>query len=300
MADEQDKQEEIEPEVTPAADAASEPAPKEGQADMENFRALFREHGQPVLIGLGLALAIFLGIGAYKNYRQSVALRAAQMLAGARSSEQLQQVVNLYPSTASAPIAMLALAGQYYDAGQFDLAQFTYAQFEQKYPKHPMILSAEIGKAQCLEGSGQLDQALTAFEAFSAAHTNHFLTPTARLGYARCLTQLGRYEDARAAYEEFITAYPNSGWASLAETALLFVDKEMRTVKKGGKPDMTISAPPPSAMAPGAMLGEPQAGFAEPEAQPAPMGASVEQPTPAGELPPVAIPAAPSAAEPAR
>jgi predicted negative regulator of RcsB-dependent stress response len=296
MADEQEKQEETEPEAAPVTDTeASAAAPTEGQVEMEKLRGLFREHGQPVLIGLGLALAIFLGIGAYKNYRQSVALRAAQMLAGARSTEQLQQVVNMYPSTASAPIAMLALAGQYYDAGQYDLAQFTYAQFEQKYPKHPMKLSAEIGKAQCLEGSGQLDQALTAFEAFAAANTNHFLTPMARLGRARCLTQLGQYEDARAAYEEFIAAYPDSGWASLAETALLFVDKEMRTVKKGGKPDVILPvAPPPTAAMP------PMSSM--PATPSAPEALSVEPAaaTPAEASQPPLSPAAPSAEEPAR
>jgi predicted negative regulator of RcsB-dependent stress response len=235
MADDQKQQDQDEPQLQPvtADEVAPVSEPTAEQTETHQLLGLFREHGQPVLIGLGLALAIIFGFGAYKNYKKSVTLRASQMLMAARSTEQLQQIANMYSSTPSAPIALLALAGQYFDAGQFDLAQFTYAQFEQKYPEHPMKLSAELGRAHCLEGSGQPEQALTAFEAFAATHTNHFLTPMAELSRARCLTQLGRFEDARAAYEGFIVAHPESGWASLAESALLFVDKEMRNRKKG-------------------------------------------------------------------
>ena len=50
-------------------------------------------------------------------------MRASQMLMSAQSPEQLQQVISQYPSTPSAPIAMLTLASEYFRSGQYDLAQ---------------------------------------------------------------------------------------------------------------------------------------------------------------------------------
>lgn len=223
MVDEPKQEQKIEP------GRALKETPK---TEKQRLLALFREHIQPVLIGLGIALALLLAYGAYKNYKQSISMRASQMLMSARSLEQLQQVISQYPSTPSTPIAMLTLASEYFQLGQYDLAQFTYAQFKQKFPKHPMAATADIGKAQCLEASGQLDQALAAFEAFALANPGHFLTTLAIFGKGRCLTQMGRYTEAKMIYEDYIAANPNSGWGPLADSAMLFVDKELRAQQK--------------------------------------------------------------------
>lgn len=248
MVDEPVQPQNQELQVTP-----EQPAGK--QTEIQKLLELFKGRGQSVLIGLGLAVAVFLGFGAYRNYTHSLALRASQLLMGARNTEQLQQVISRYSSTPSAPVAMLALASQYFEVGQYDLAQFTYAQFEQKYPKHPMARAAELGKAQCLEAGGQVGQARDAFESFAKADPDHFLTPLALLGKARCLTQLGLFAEAKVTYEDFIAANPESGWTPLAETGLLFVDKEIRA--KGKTPETKPPAPTvpaaPSASSPAAL-----------------------------------------------
>ena len=223
MADEPKQEQQVEPVQ----------APEEVQlTEKQQMLALFREHVQPVLIGLAIALAAVLGYGAYKNYKQSTAMRASQMLMSSRSAEQLQQVINQYPSTPSAPIAMLTLAAEQFRAGQYDLAQLTYGQFKQQFPQHPMAAAADLGKAQCLEASGQIDQALAAYEAFAAANPAHFLTASAIFGKGRCLAQMGRYADAKAVYEDYVAANPESGWVPLADSAMLFVDKELRAQQK--------------------------------------------------------------------
>ncbi len=250
--DEEEVEQAVQAEAEPGADSGAEPE-LVAASEADKLKALFREYGQPVLIGLGLAVAVFLGYGAYKNYKQSVALRASQMLMGAQTTEQLQQVVNQYGATPTGPLAVLTLAAQYYEGGQYDLAQFTYTQFEQKYPRHPLKQIAEVGKAQCLEGSGQFDVAASQFDAFIKANPKNFLTPLAILGKARCQTELGQFGEAKATYEDFIAANPKSSWASIAETALLFVDKEMRAQKKGGtaaEMSFTPTAPTPTAPAP--------------------------------------------------
>ncbi|MBP7830006.1 MAG: tetratricopeptide repeat protein [Kiritimatiellae bacterium] len=208
--------------VEPGAEA---PAP---QTEADRLRSLWKEYGQPALIGLALAAAFLLGFGAYRAYRQNNVLKAAQLLARAGSVEQLQQVVSQYPSTPSAPLAMLTLAARQFDGGQIELAQYSYAQFEQKFPKHPMKTAAELGRAQCLEAMGSLEQAEQAYDAFVAAHPDDYLAPLAKLGKARALAQGNRLEDARAAYEDFIAAHPESGWLPMAENALEQVNRQIR------------------------------------------------------------------------
>jgi len=227
----------------------------EGHQEIRQILDLVREQGQPVLIGIAVAVAIFLGYGAYRNYKHSSELKASQLMLSARSPEQLQQVVSEYPSSSVAPVALLTLAGQYFDAGQYDMAQFTYGQFDQKYPNHPMKAVTELGKAQCLEAAGQAEQALAAFSAFTNAHPDHFMAPMALFGKARCLTQLGRFAEAKAVYEDFMAAHPKSGWTPVADTALLFVDKERRAQESKGMSagNQPVAAPaaviPPAATA---------------------------------------------------
>lgn len=234
MVEEQIEQNAVQPEA---------PAPTEA----EHLHSFLRENGRTLIIGIGVAVALALGLGAYRNYKQSVVLRASQLLMSAQSIEQIQQVANQYASTPSGPVAQLVLASQYYDAGQYDLAQFAYAQFEQRYSKHAMVPAAQLGKAQCLEASGQLDQAVEAYEAFLVNQPKSFMAPLATLGLARTLTQQGRFAEAKAKYEDFIAANPESSWTPNAETALLFIEKDMRAKEKG-----ITESPVPSAALPAA------------------------------------------------
>jgi len=218
---------------------------KDGREEVEAIHAFMKDYGQTAIIILGVALALVLGFGAYRNYKKSTAMRASRMLMGAKTPEQLQQIITEYPSTPTAPLALLALGARYYDSGQYDLARFAYAQFEQKYPEHLMVDVAEFGKAQCLEAEGQLDEAMEAFEAFQSAHPTHYLAPLAIFGKGRCLTQLGRFSEARVEYEDFIAEHPQSGWVPLAESSLLFVDKGARSMQAGGKiPQPSIQLTP--------------------------------------------------------
>lgn len=206
----------------PTATAATPPQ------ELARLKELWREYGQSVLLGVGLAVAFLVGFAVYRTYRQNSILKAAQALARAGSVEQLQQVVSQYPSTPSAPLAMLTMAARQFDQGQYEMAQYTYAQFLERYPDHLMKEAAELGRAQCLEAMGDGSRALEAFEAFIASRPLHFLVPLARLGRGRVLVQEGRLEEARTAYEEFLVQHPDSGWAPVAENALDYVKRRIR------------------------------------------------------------------------
>lgn len=211
--------------------------------EIQRLKNFIKEYGQAMIIAVGLIIAVILGGIAFKNYRETSALRASQLLMNARSADDLQQVLTQYPNAPITPLALLALAARRFDEGQFEMARSTFAQLKEKYPTHPLALVADLGRAQCLEAERQLEQALQAFAAFATEHPDHFLSPMARLGKARCLHQLGRYDEARAEYEDFIAANPDSDWATIAESAILFVEKDKRAALEAPAPRPAAKSP---------------------------------------------------------
>jgi predicted negative regulator of RcsB-dependent stress response len=257
-----------------ASEQPASPAPKSPEEraleahEVPEVMDFLRENGISVLVGIGLAVAVFLGWSAYTNYKKSAESTASDSLFRAQSVEQIQQVINQYSSTRAAPMAYLSLASAQFDAGQYDLANHTFAEFQQKYPDHAFALQAELGQALCKEASGQLNEALGAFELFASAHTNHYLVPLAVFGKARTLEQLGRFPEAKAVYEDFIAASPtNSPWSSRAEAAVLYVDKETRAAKLPKPPapePAPMLAPMTLSPAPTAVLPSPAPGPSAP------------------------------------
>ncbi len=202
-----------------------------------------KENGMSILIGVGLAVAVFVGISSYRNYRQSQEITASSQLFNSQAPEQLQQVVEQFPKTSAAPLAQLALAGGYYDQGQFEMAQNAFGAFLQKFPTHSQAIVAELGGAQCLEALGSYEEAVAGYDKFIAAHKGRYLEAAAVFGKGRCLEQLGKRTEARALYEDLLLADPKGRWAGRAEYALQYVDKEIRLAAKGGTAPAAVVAP---------------------------------------------------------
>lgn len=200
-----------------------------------------RENGMSILIGVGLAVIIFLGFSVYRNYRKSQEITAQSMLFNSRAAEQFQEVMDKYPKTSSAPLAHLALAGQYFDEGQYELAQHVFGQFLQRFPEHSLKPDAVLGNVLCLEALGRFDEALEGYDRFVKDHPTHYRAALAQFGKGRCLEQLGRLEESKAVYEDFLVNHPDERWTARAETSIQFVEKEIRARKSGAVP--AASAP---------------------------------------------------------
>lgn len=195
-----------------------------------------RENGVSILVGAAVAAAIFLGWSLYRNHKAQQRTAAATLLFTAQNAEQVQQVINQYPSTPAAPLALLIMAGEAFDQGQYDYAQSLFNRFLQEHPTHDLRDQAAFGVIQCIEAAGRAQEALAAYEAFAAQHPGHYLEPAARFARARCIEQMGRLEEARAAYEEFLASQQDERWRGRAESAIAFVNKEMRARARGDAP----------------------------------------------------------------
>lgn len=251
----------------PLADRALEPK------EVPEVLDFLRENGTSVLIGVGLAVVIFLGFSAYRNYRSSQEITASSMVFNSRVAEQFQQVVDQYPKSSAASLAQLSLASQYFDEGQYELAQHVYGQFLTKYPGHALEPDAQLGNVQCLEALGLYDEALEGYERFMQRYPDHYRAPVAVFGKTRSLEQLGRFEEAKAACEDFLVAHPDDRWSSRARTSIQFIEKEMRARRQAGSglaPAARAEQPAPIPVtlapeAPAAPAGPETAPVAEPQ-----------------------------------
>lgn len=226
---------EQQPEPAPAQPVSHNPLtdPALARQEVPEVLDFLKENGMSVLIGVGLAVVVFVGFSAFRNYRQSQETAASSQLFNSRGVEQFQQVVDQYPKTVVAPLAQLTLAGAYYDQGQFEMAQDAFGTFIKNYPDHDLKLAAELGNLQCLEALGRFDEALAGYGTFAETHKGRYLESAAVFGKGRCLEQLGQLAEARAVYEDFLLADPKGRWAGRAEFALQFVDKQIRAKAKG-------------------------------------------------------------------
>lgn len=203
-----------------------------------------REHGAAILAGAGVAAVLFLGWSLYRNHKIQQQRTAAHQLFTAQSIEQIQDIANRYKKTPIAPLAKLVLAGEAFDQGQYDYAYTLFTQFVQEHPTHDFRDQAAFSAIQCIEASGRFQEAFDAYGSFVAERPGHYLAPAAKFARARCLEQMGRLEEARDAYEAFLSSTTDERWQARAESAIAFVNKEIRARARGqASPSPAGSAP---------------------------------------------------------
>lgn len=214
------------------------------RAEVPEVLDFLKENGMSILIGVGLAVVVFVGFSAFRNFKKSQETAASSLLFNSQGAEQFQQVVDQYPKTAVAPLAQLTLASEYFDQGQFEMAQAAFATFVQKYPEHNLKPAADLGQVQCLEALGRLDEALDGYNRFIEANKGRYLEAVALFGKGRCLELLERLDEARAVYEDLLLAEPKGRWSGRAEYALQYVDKLARAKQRGISPEATPAPAP--------------------------------------------------------
>lgn len=223
MNTENKSEEKVPVEIPVSAPITSEPLPEALE--------FLKENAVAIVVGVLIAVVGFVGYIIWQNAGKAEADAAAALLFNSQTAQQYQEVVNNYPETPAAPLAMLSLAAAYFDQGQYDLALATFDGFASKYPSHDMLAVARLGSAQAKESLGRNDEALAAYEEFLKSYPEHFMIPNATFGKARVLEASGKYDEAKAVYEAFMAANPDSMWTGRAESGLRFTGKTERSVK---------------------------------------------------------------------
>jgi tetratricopeptide (TPR) repeat protein len=210
--------------------------PERAAEEHAQFAGTVKQYVRPVGFAVALLLLIAIGITFYQQRQKNKAMAATMTLFNARSVDDLQKVMEDYPSTASAPLARLKLAKAHFDNGSYTIAMETYDSFLEENPQHRFRDNARLGRIHCLEAQGRLEAAADEFKAFAEEKgRDHYLTPQALIGQARCLQQTGSYNEARQVYEKVLTEHENSAWAVRAEDLLMRVNDQIAGQGQGGE-----------------------------------------------------------------
>ncbi len=146
--------------------------------------------GKKTVLVLILILAAW---GAWRFYRAHEAqtkTAAANALASAWTTEELEEAVTSFGTREIGPLLKLRLAKSYFDGARYEEALALYealpGALDEAFKEIPVM-----GRAQCLEALARYDEALTVYETLAAGAKDAPFTLTAQIGAARCICQKG-------------------------------------------------------------------------------------------------------------
>jgi len=194
------------------------------QFDLEVFWA---DHGKQITIG-AIAVIAIAGFLLYRQYQSGAqAEQAATMLANARDTASLEQVIRDYPNSSTAAEAMSRLADLYYRSGKYTEAASTYERITKEFPSHLLAESAKLGLATVLEAQGNVDGAKAQYLQIINSGPNNYVVNAAKMGLARCLEVGGQKKEAHQLYEEILALGQNSPWFTQAYLQWVVLNRDM-------------------------------------------------------------------------
>ena len=198
------------------------------QQEVKEVLVFFQKYAKPAATALVIVFAVILASKFIQSQNAKKEAAGDAALMNAQTIEQLQDVLDNYGSTDAAPMALMALAREQFNAGKVDEAEALYERFTQKNGDHEMAINAEFNLIACKEAKGQLGDAHLLYGKFADEHTKSFLAPAALMGQARCLESLGQLDDAKVVYENIMVNYPGSTWFQTAEANLNLLQAKMQ------------------------------------------------------------------------
>jgi tetratricopeptide (TPR) repeat protein len=230
---------------------------------VDRFLHLLQEQRRAVIVGLGVVLvagAVVAGVMWY-DYQSTLKARALDQEATLhylnrpaddpkKSHEQLsqaialyKQVVDQYPRSPVAPLALFHLGNAQVLANEVDAGIETYKRFMLLYSSNTSLLGlVQQRLAYAYLVKGDRDQAVKAFtgilEIPGALNKDHVLFELAKIEESQ-----SRPEGALAHYQDLMKNYPNSPFTSEAAVRVKVLE-----VKKS--PESPAAAPAPAASAP--------------------------------------------------
>ena len=247
------------------------------------------------LVIVALLAVIGWGVFLFMDYRKRAG--SEQALANAKTAADYSKIVADWAGTPAAGTSAVRLAEELRKEGKPAEAAKALREFLDKYPVHPLRVSAAHELAAALETGGKYEEALAAYQQFGAAHGRSAFAPLASIGQARVMVALNKTEDAQKLLESVEQKFPGNPFTYEARTLLEEI-KNAAGRKTGGSPRPT-PAPTPATPAPAPEI--PLQGGTPPPATPgapAPAINITPAPAPAPEAPPAAPVVPPSPATP--
>jgi predicted negative regulator of RcsB-dependent stress response len=194
------------------------------QHEVKEVLRFLKRYGKLIGAGILTAVVVVLVSRGIAHHKVAKLAEAETLFAQAQTAEQLEEVVERFDSTPTAPVALLNLAKVNYNRGKIEAAREQYSQFAKDYKKHELLPVAEFGLAYCAEAEGDFSGAANQLTAFLENHSGHFLESAATLALARNQKLAGKIAEARITLEDLLATQPNSIWTSTIEAELQTLD----------------------------------------------------------------------------
>ena len=184
------------------------PPTTEASVEAQVFWLRFQKEIAAALIVAILAMIGYAGYRFYANQRES---KAAELLGGAKTTEEYQAVIARYPGTPAGASAYLLLAEKQGTEKKFAEANASLQTFIDKNPEHEFAATAELMMAANLEAMGKNDEALVTYQRVATKYPTSYSAPLAMISQVPLLKAKNRIEDARRVCEEILTKYRMPG-----------------------------------------------------------------------------------------
>ena len=245
---------------------------------VERFLLVLQEQRRAVLVGLGVLLVAAAVVAGVIWYDYQTTLKARELDQEAtlhylnrpaddpkKSHEQLAQAINLYkqvvdqyPRSPVAPLALFHLGNAQVLANEVDAGIETYKRFMLLHGSNTSLLGlVQQRMAYAYLVKGDRDQAVKAFtgilEIPGALNKDHVLFELAKLEESQ-----SRPEGALAHYQDLMKNYPNSPFTSEAavRVKVLEVKKSPESPAAAATPAQAVTAPAPQPEAPAKSSGK--------------------------------------------
>jgi len=175
------------------------------------------------LIALGAAVGLYF---MHKDSREASANAAfcalklpipGRDMPTAAMAAQFAQVADEYPDTSGGARAMMAAAGIYFEAGEFEKARTMFQTLLAEHPNFPLANEAAIGVAVSLEAEGKFAEATARYEEIAHQGTQDSTWPQTRSALARLYTQQSHPDRALEMYKEMLQARSGDSWTMEAQ-----------------------------------------------------------------------------------
>lgn len=188
----------------------------------------WEKDGKSTVIMLLVAAVAVGGWYGWKAHRASVRAAAADAVANAYTTAELEEAATRFAGQPVAGVLKIRLAKSYYDAGKYQEALDCYEALAKDAPDGFADIPA-VGRAQCLEALKKFAEAAKAFDDFAKANPDSYLALTARLGAARSVAQGG---DGKAALERLAAIKKDIGDDELAKTRVEATEMAVKRIAK--------------------------------------------------------------------
>lgn len=197
------------------------------------------QYKMPIMAIVAVLALGALGFAGYQVYTQRRAANAAALLAGAKTPQDFQQVIDRYAGSGPAASAYLLLASEQRAKKNYAEANATLHKFIDQFPKHELITTAWMGVAANLGSLGKNDEALSTYQRLVAEYPQSFNAPLALLSEVPLLKAKDRPDEARRVCETILSQYRDS----------VLMSEALRELQKLPKSAAPAAQPKPAAPA---------------------------------------------------